>query len=187
MQTKHAPDTKPAANAETSSPASPTQQPSIPTAAAAPPAASTPPALRPDLLAVADTLATRIRDCRVNALDWFISEGAALQECRDLLTVQDFYHVLRSGRVPIGVRSAQTMLRIARNKTIRDPERTHQLPGSTTVLNTLAGLPASVLAEALDAGTINPKTTLKEAQQFVAECSGSYSQATSTQPEPNLL
>lgn len=72
MHTTDAPAINSAATAATSSPSTTTQQASRPTATAAPLEGPTPPALRADLLSVADTLAARIHDCRINALDWLL-------------------------------------------------------------------------------------------------------------------
>lgn len=47
---------------------------------------------------------------------------------------------------------AQMLVRIARNKVMRNGKRTHQLPDSITILNLIAGLPVAVLEQALDAG-----------------------------------
>lgn len=167
MQTNNAPAINSAVTAETSLPASPTHQSSTLAATAASTAGPTPPALRPDLLAVADELAAKIREAQVCSLGWLIMTGAPLRQYRDQLPSADWAQILRSGRLPVGARTAQMLVRIARNKVMRNTQRTPQLPHSITILNLLAGLPVPVLEQALDAGTINPKTTLKEADQFV--------------------
>src|ERR1043165_1047715 len=113
MQTNNVPGIKLAEAAATLSPMPPTQHPSTLGATVSRSV------LRPDLLPIANNLVAQIWDCRVNALDWLISEAVTLKEFRDQLPVDDFYTIIRSGHVPIKVRTAQSLIRIARNKTVR--------------------------------------------------------------------
>ena len=82
---------------------------------------------------------------------------------------------------------AQMLVRIARNKVIRDNKRTHQLPDSITILNVIAGLPVTALEQALDAGVIHRNTSLKEAQSFVQERLARSPRASTLQPQPRLV
>lgn len=171
MQTTDTIADKPAATANNGSPTpSPTQQPVTPAPAAAPPTAPTAPAdIDPDLLAIADELAAKVRECQVASLGWLIQAGERLRDYRDQLHPDDWAQVLRSGRLPVGARMAQMLVRIARHKVMRNGKRTHQLPDSVTILNQIAGLPVAVLEQALDSGVIHRNTSLKQAQCFVQE------------------
>ena len=169
-------------------PQPPTQQSVAQPPEATPPTASTVPGqIEPDLLAIADTLATKVRECQIASLGWLLQGGARLRDYRDQLHPDDWSQILRSGRLPVSARMAQMLIRIARNNLIRNRKRSHQLPDSVTILNFLAGLPTAVLEQALDSGVIHRNTTLKEAQSFIQERLDGNRQQTTPQPPPKSV
>ena len=163
---------------------SPTQQPVRPAPAAAPPTSTD---IDPDLLTIADDLAARVRECQVNSLGWLIMAGTRLRDYRDQLHIDDWSQILQSGRLPVGTRMAQMLVRIARNRVVQNSKRTHQLPDSITILNILSGLPAAVLEQALDSGVIHRNTSLREAQSFVTQRSPKNLPPAPGQSGPQLL
>jgi hypothetical protein len=140
-----------------------------------------------DLVVIADELAAKVRECQVASLTWLIMAGDRLRDYRDQLHPNDWSQILRSGRLPVGARMAQMLVRIARNKVMQNGKRTHQLPDSITILNLIAGLPVAVLEQALDAGVIHRNTSLKEAQSFVQERLGRTPQPATPPLQPRLV
>ena len=175
MQTINLKPDKSAATATIPSPTpSTTQQPGTPAPAASPPASTTPQhGIDPELLAIADDLAPNLRECVINSRGWKIMLGARLREYREQMSRSDWGQVLKSRRLGIGSpRKVQMLVRVAGQKAFQDSKRFAQLPDSITVLNELAGLPAPVVEQALNDGTISRATSLKQAKQFVRERRG---------------
>jgi hypothetical protein len=139
------------------------------------------------MLVIADQLGAQVRECQIASLNWMIEAGVRLRDYRESLHVEDWSQVLRSGRLPVGARMAQMLIRIARNKVIQNSQRMHQLPDSITILNLIAGLPVPVLEQALDAGVIHRNTTLREAQAFVSERLDKTLPPITAQPKVQLL
>lgn len=176
-----------AATADITSPTpSPTQEPVTPAPSAAPlpplsPASGTP--MDADLLVIADELAAQVLTCQANALAWQIKAADWLRDYQDQLPPEDWAQILKSRRLGIGSpRRIQMLVRVARQKAFQDAKRLAQLPDSITVLNELAGLPATIVEQAIDDGTINRGTSLKQAKQFVLERRGQRP-ATVTSPQ----
>jgi hypothetical protein len=173
MQTIDLTTDKTAATATFPTP-SPTQEPVTPAPSAAPPPPSSPtpqPGIDPELVAIADDLAPKLRECVINSLGWKIMLGARLREYREQMSRSDWGQVLKSQRLGVGSpRTVQMLVRVGGQKVFRDSSKLALLPDCVTVLNELAGLPAHVLTKALSDGTIGPETSLKEAKHFVLEC-----------------
>jgi hypothetical protein len=187
MQTINLTSDKSAATAIIPSPTpAPTQQPGTPAPAAAPPPASSPTLGTPmdaDLVLIADELAAKVLTCQANALAWQIKAADWLRDYQDQLPPEDWVQILESRRLRIGSpRKIQALVRVARQKAFRDSEHLAQLPDSITVLHELAGLPATVIEQALKNGTIHRGTSLKQAKQFVLERRGQRP-ATVTSPQ----
>lgn len=126
-----------------------------------------------DLVVIADELAAQVLTCQANALAWQIKAADCLRDYQDQLPPEDWVQILESRRLRIGSpRKVQMLVRVAKQKAFRDSKRLPQLPDSITVLNELAGLPAPVVEQALNDGTINRGTSLKQAKQFVLERRG---------------
>ena len=179
--------TKTAATANNPLPTpSTTQQPVRPAPAAAPlpplsPTLETP--MDADLVVIADELAAQVLQCQANALGWQIKAADWLRDYQDQLPPEDWVQILESRRLGIGSpRRIQMLVRVARQKAFQDAKRLAQLPDSITVLNELAGLPSPVVEQALNDGTINRGTSLKQAKQFVLERRGQRP-ATVTRPQ----
>jgi hypothetical protein len=160
----------------------PTQQSDIAAAAVAPSPTPEMP-MDADLVVIADELAAQVLKCQANALGWQIKAADCLRDYQDQLPPSDCVQILESRRLRIGSRrKIQMLVRVARQKAFRDSKRLAQLPDSITVLHELAGLPAPVVEQALNDGTINRGTSLKQAKQFVRERRGQRP-ATVTRPQ----
>jgi hypothetical protein len=162
----------------------PTQNPSTTATPATLPAK---PVIDTELLEVADDIGASIRQCMGHSLGWLIMTGVRLREFRDELPKVEWAQILRSGRLPVGARLTQMLIRIARNKVLTDSKHWPKLPDSLTILNSLAGLPATVLEQALDSGVLHRNTTLKEAQKFMQEWLAKPSTSAKPKPQISLL
>ena len=73
------------------------------------------------------------------------------------------------GRLPIGLRSAQSLARIVGNVALRTPKNLRHLPSSISALDELAVLDSALIDQGIHDGKIRPAMTAAEAKAFVRQ------------------
>ena len=143
-----------------------TPSPNATSAAAAPPP---PPALDAELVEIADCLGAQLRECQANSLCWLLKAGTYLLDTRRELEPGEWTRLFVSARLPFGLRTAQTLARIAENAALSHARNLGRLPTSISALDELAGLEPASIEQGICDGTIQPEMTAASAKAFVRQ------------------
>jgi len=150
----------------------PTTPPSTNTAEAAPAQAPPPPGnagLDAELEEIVDCLAKQLRQCQANSLGWLLRAGAYLLEVKLELESGEWTQLFASGRLPFGLRTAQTLARIADNAALSSAKNLSHLPTSISALDELARLDPALIEQGIREGNIQLEMTVATAKAFVRQ------------------
>lgn len=140
-----------------------------PVAPSPPPASVDQSRLDAELLEITDCLAEQVRECQAFSVGWLLKAGGYLSETRQELEPGEWTRMFALGRLPIGLRSAQTLIRIVENAALRTPKNLRHLPSSISALDELAILDSALIDHAIHDGKIRPEMTAAEAKAFVRQ------------------
>ena len=140
-----------------------------PVAPSPPPASVDQSRLDAVLLEITDGLAKQVRECQANSLAWLLKVGGDLLETRKELEPGEWTKMFALGRLPIGLRSAQSLARIVGNAALRTSKNLRHLPSSISALDELAVLDSALIDHAIHAGKIRPAMTAAEAKAFARQ------------------
>lgn len=150
----------------------PTTSPSTTTAGAAPDQTPAPAGslnIDAEIVEIADCLAKQLRQCQANSLGWLLKAGAYLRETKHELEPGEWTQIFLSGRLPLGLRTAQTLARIADNAALSNANNLACLPTSISALDELACLDSALIEQAIREGKIRPEMTAAKAKAFVRQ------------------
>jgi hypothetical protein len=150
-------------------PSNPSPGHPAPVAASPPPASVDQSRLDAELLEITDGLAKQVRECQANSLAWLLKVGGDLLETRKYLEPGEWTKMFALGRLPIGLRSAQSLNRIVGNVALRTPKNLRHLPSSISALDELAVLDSALIDQGIHDGKIRPAMTAAEAKAFVRQ------------------
>lgn len=152
-------------------PAAPGPNPGVSTAVVI--LSSLPPVLPPVPLPVpapdpeADQWAAKIHDAVGDGVAWFLDAGRQLSEAKVALGHGRWMAMFSAGRIKIGLRTAEMLMRVAEHRALSDSQYSAKLPPSLTTLDVLAGGTVEVVEAGIKAGAIGPGLTAKEARSFL--------------------
>lgn len=115
----------------------------------------------------ADQWATKINEAVGDGVAWFLDAGRQLIEAKAALEHGRWMAMFAAGRIKIGLRSAEVLMRVAEHRAISDSRHLAKLPPSLTTLDVLAGGTVEVIEAGIQAGEIGPATTAREARKFI--------------------
>ena len=121
------------------------------------------PALDPE----ADEFASKVNEAVGDGVAWFLDAGRQLIEAKAALGHGRWMAMFAAGRIQIGLRTAEVLMRVAEHRALSDAQYTAKLPPSLTTLDVLAGGTVEVVEAGIQAGEIGPATTAKEARKFI--------------------
>jgi hypothetical protein len=140
-----------------------------PAASSSSPASAGQSGLDAELLEITDCLAKQLRECQGFSVGWLLQAGGYLLETRHKLGLGKWTKMFASGRLPIGLRSTQTLARIAENAALRTLKNLPHLPSSISALDELASLDSALIDHAIHDGKIRPAMTAVEAKAFARQ------------------
>ena len=129
-----------------------------------------------EIVEIADCLAKQLRRCQAYSLGWLLKAGAYLQETKHELEPGEWTQIFLSGRLPLGLRSAQTLARIANNAALSNAKNLAGLPTAISTLDELAGLDPAFIEQAIREGKIRPEMAAATAKVFVRELTQQHHQ-----------
>mgnify|MGYP001604455678 CR=1 FL=1 len=106
----------------------------------------------------ADEFATKVNEAVGDGVDWFLDAGWQLMQAKV---------ALEHGRIRIGLRTAEMLMRVAEHRALSDSQHLAKLPPSLTILDVLAEGTVEVIEAGIHAGEIGPATTANEARKFI--------------------
>ena len=124
-----------------------------------------PPAPPPD--PEADEFATKVNEAVGDGVAWFLDAGRQLIQAKAALGHGRWMAMFAAGRIQIGLRTGEMLMRVAEHRALSDSQHLAKLPPSLTTLDVLAGGTVEVIEAGIHAGEIGPATTAKEARQFI--------------------
>jgi len=122
-----------------------------------------------ELLDIADCLAKQLRQCQAYSLGWLLKAGAHLLETKQELEPGEWTQLFLSGRLPFGLRMAQTLARIADNAALSNAKNLSHLPTSISAVDELASMDPALIDQGIRTGEIQPEMTAATAKAFVRQ------------------
>lgn len=110
---------------------------------------------------------SKINEAVGEGVAWLLETGKHLVEAKAALGHGRWMAMFESGQIQIGLRSAETFMRIAEHRTLSDSQHHAILPPSLTTLDVLAGGSVEVIEAGIKAGAIHAELTAKEARSYL--------------------
>lgn len=104
---------------------------------------------------------------------WFIHAGTHLINAKAVLGSDRWLGMFDSFRIAMSERTAQMMMRIARNQGLANANHVSELPPTLTALYALSGASVEAVTAGIQSGDINPDMTAGQARAFVRTQNGS--------------
>lgn len=154
-------------NLHASSPA-PAANPGVATAvimlSSLPPA---PPPVPPPSDPEVDEWAEKINQAAGYGVAWLVSAGMHLNLAKAALDHGRWQGMFDSGKIKMGVRSAQLLMKVAGNPALANAQDVAELPPTLTALYALSSGSEEAVKAGIQSGAINPAMTAKQAREFV--------------------
>ena len=106
----------------------------------------------------------RINGQLTSGIQHLIEAGRALIDAKAALGHGHFSSLFGPGKLRIDIRTAQQLMRVAKNKALSKANNYSYLPPALASLNVLASLDQAKLQTAIDAGKIAPHMTTLDAR-----------------------
>lgn len=133
-----------------------------------------------------DQWAEKINRASSNGVEWLLSAGMHLKLARAALDPGRWKGMFDSGKIKMGVRSAEMLMRIAGHRALAVAQHVSQLPPSVTALYALSAGSVEAVTTGIQSGDIYPEMTAKQARAFVRSQTGSPAPAKpATSFDPN--
>jgi len=111
--------------------------------------------------------ADRINSHLRKSVEELIAAGMDLKAAKaELGRRREWIKLFERGLVKIHLREAERLMQVIDNEAIANPTNWSNLPQSLQALCALSPVKPAILAEAITAGVINPRTTIKQAREF---------------------
>ena len=120
-----------------------------------------------------DEWAEKINHAAGNGVAWLVSAGMHLNLAKAALDHGRWQGMFDSGKIKMGVRSAQLLMKIAGNPALADAQDVTELPPTLTALYALSSGSVEAVKAGIQSGEINPGMTAKQAREFVHAQTGS--------------
>jgi len=114
-----------------------------------------------------DAWAEKINHSVANGIEWLISAGVHLKLAKAALDHGSWESMFNSGKVTMGLRSAEMLMRIAKHPALAKAKHIAQLPPTLTALYALSGASEEAVTGGIKSGDINPEMTASQAKAFV--------------------
>ena len=120
-----------------------------------------------------DQWAEKINRASSNGVEWLLSAGMHLKLAKAALDPGRWKGMFDSGKIKMGVRSAEMLMRIAGHSALAVTQHVSQLPPSVTALYALSAGSVEAVTTGIQSGDIFPEMTAKEAREYVRAQTGS--------------
>ena len=120
-----------------------------------------------------DEWAEKINRASSNGVEWLLSAGMHLKLAKAALDPGRWKGMFDSGKIKMGVRSAEMLMRIAGHSALAVTQNVSQLPPSVTALYALSAGSVEAVTTGIQSGDIYPEMTAKQARAFVRSQTGS--------------
>jgi hypothetical protein len=127
--------------------------------------------------AVAQTVTVKAIEEYINEINqalgcttgWGVKIGSLLLHAKAELDHGEWMGLFDPPRLKFGLRKAEMLMQIARQKAFCDSKNFSNLPLAWSVLHVLSHLPADALEHGLSTGSIHPELKLSQAREFAAQ------------------
>ncbi len=119
-----------------------------------------------------------------NGTKWIIITGRLLLEAKAQLPHGQWMEMFNKSRLKFSLRSAETLMAIARNPALLNSKNLSNFPPAASVLYVLSHLPAEVVEQAISKGVIHPELKLVEARHLVQSHTSNLSTAPADHAPP---
>ena len=113
--------------------------------------------------------ASRINERAAAGVQALVATGRELLEAKAMLEHGEFQKLFQPGVLHIDQRSAERLMRIARNEALANPTNWSNLPTAVQSLTSLAAVGAGPLQKAIESGDVTPALTIGETRALVAK------------------
>ena len=120
-----------------------------------------------------DEWAEKINRASSNGVEWLLSAGMHLKLAKAALDPGRWKGMFDSGKIKMGLRSAEMLMRIAGHSALAVTQHVSQLPPSVTALYALSAGSVEAVTTGIQSGDIYPEMTAKQARAFVRSQTGS--------------